>query len=621
MKKTLLSLLLILSFFGALAQKDTVVYYLKNNGKVVTAKDSADFFVAILPPDTSIDKNLYRVNEFYPNGKLRLLGGSLTKTMGLKFQGTQITFYQNGHKMKVASYDNGQPVGDLIGYYPNGKLYYVMYQRGGRQYYDECRDSTGKILAKNGNGHWVYYFNEKFDNKVLTGDVRNGREEGEWKGRTDDSSTFVSIYKSGSSDNTVNFDNNGKKIEHKPADEPAGFQGGPDLFSTYVMQTIIYPQPERDNGIQGQVIVSFFIEKDGALTDITVTKGVNDALNKEALRIIRRSPKWLPGTVGGESVRSPYSVPINFTIFKGLVMQTKNRDTAVYFLTSDSRITFLKDSIAYYQLIIPPDKKNGRNLYTVEEFYANGKLSFKIPSKSNKFPNFGYDGQFVSYYSTGNKKKTIIYEAGQGKGDETEYYPNGKIYQVKLYNNGKPLLLNECRDSTGKVLAANGNGHWIDYLDDNFSKYFIEGEVANGAEEGDWKEHNNDNSTITRNYKNGWLTSISVFDAHGQAIFKGLDDLPGFPGGLDAFGMFLVRNLRYPVIARENGIEGIVMVAFTVEKDGTLDNFHIEKGIGNGFDEEAIRVMSLSPKWKPGTKYGKRASIAYSVPIAFTLAK
>src|SRR5579862_2218398 len=91
-----LSLFIFCSFVfnAAFAQKrDTSVYYLQSSGKIVSTRDSADFFLVILPPDTNVDKSLFIVKEFYKNGKIAMIGNSKTNTLtNLKLQGTQITF-------------------------------------------------------------------------------------------------------------------------------------------------------------------------------------------------------------------------------------------------------------------------------------------------------------------------------------------------------------------------------------------------------------------------------------------------------------------------------------------------------------------------------------------------
>jgi protein TonB len=112
-----------------------------------------------------------------------------------------------------------------------------------------------------------------------------------------------------------------------------------------------------------------------------------------------------------------------------------------------------------------------------------------------------------------------------------------------------------------------------------------------------------------------------VTEEDPNKIFTSVEQVPEFPGGLDAFGRFLGKNIHYPAVARENGTQGRVIVSFVCEKDGSLTDVKVARGIGDGCDEEAVRVIKSSPKWKPGIQNGRPVRVAYSVPIAFTLAE
>ncbi|MBB6108168.1 outer membrane transport energization protein TonB [Mucilaginibacter lappiensis] len=209
------------------------------------------------------------------------------------------------------------------------------------------------------------------------------------------------------------------------------FPGGLEKFGLFLGKGIKYPKVDRDNGTQGRVIVTFVVEKDGALSGLKVTRGVSKTIDAEAIRVLKASPKWTPGIEGGKKVRVQYSVPISFTL--------------------------------------APDD---------------------------------------------NKPKT---------------------------------------DETGQV-------------------------------------------------------------------FTSVEHVPEFPGGLEAFGQFLGSNVKYPKADREKGVQGRVIATFIVEADGSLSNIVVTRGISKAIDEEAIRVLDLSPKWKPGIQNGRPVRVQYSVPISFTLA-
>lgn len=106
---------------------------------------------------------------------------------------------------------------------------------------------------------------------------------------------------------------------------------------------------------------------------------------------------------------------------------------------------------------------------------------------------------------------------------------------------------------------------------------------------------------------------------HEQEIFIVVEDPPSFPGGDEARIRFLSENIRYPQMARESGIQGTVFVTFVVERDGSVTDVRILRGIGGGCDEEAIRVIKAMPKWNPGKQRGRPVRVQFNMPIRFTL--
>jgi protein TonB len=110
-----------------------------------------------------------------------------------------------------------------------------------------------------------------------------------------------------------------------------------------------------------------------------------------------------------------------------------------------------------------------------------------------------------------------------------------------------------------------------------------------------------------------------VVEEDPNQIFTSVEQSAEFPGGLDKFGKYLGNNIRYPAVARENNVQGRVIVQFVVERDGSLTDIHVVRGLGSGCDEEAIRVLKNSPKWKPGIQNGRPVRQQYTVPISFTL--
>ena len=105
-----------------------------------------------------------------------------------------------------------------------------------------------------------------------------------------------------------------------------------------------------------------------------------------------------------------------------------------------------------------------------------------------------------------------------------------------------------------------------------------------------------------------------------QEIFQIVEEMPSYPGGERALLEYVAKNIKYPQIARETGIQGRVFVGFVVEPDGSVSNVKILRGIGGGCDEEAMRVIKSLPKWKPGKQRGKAVRVSYQIPVVFKLA-
>lgn len=241
----------------------------------------------------------------------------------------------------------------------------------------------------------------------------------------------------------------GEDITSRNADEGEYFQvceempefadGGVPGLMKFLGSNVKYPAEAQEKGIQGRVIVQFIVEKDGSLSNINVVRGIDPLLDKEAVRVIQASPKWIPGKQRGEAVRVKFTVPI----------------------------------------------------------------VFKIPGK---------------------------------EAPETE-----------------------------------GNNE----------------------------------------------TATDKVDANG--VHMVCEEMPEFPGGMMECMKFLSKNVKYPAEAHEKGIEGRVIVQFIVEKDGSITNAKVVRGIHPSLDAEALRITNAMPKWKPGKQKGEVVSVKFTIPISFKL--
>ncbi|MBX2959630.1 MAG: energy transducer TonB [Flavobacteriales bacterium] len=105
-----------------------------------------------------------------------------------------------------------------------------------------------------------------------------------------------------------------------------------------------------------------------------------------------------------------------------------------------------------------------------------------------------------------------------------------------------------------------------------------------------------------------------------EEIFTIVETMPEFPGGgQEALFKFLQKEMKYPQVAKENGIQGTVFVNFVVGQDGKIRDVKVLRGVNKMLDDEAVRVVKAMPSWKPGKQRGKPVSVSYNLPIKFTL--
>lgn len=216
------------------------------------------------------------------------------------------------------------------------------------------------------------------------------------------------------------------------------FPGGQVELLKFMTRNTNYPEKAIEKGIEGRVICSFVVRKDGSLTDATVIKGVDPTLDQEAMRVVSTMPKWTPGEQNGKAVSVKYTVPITFRL--------------------------------------PKENK---------ESQAEPKPVYGDPSKA--------------------------------------------------------------------------------------------------------------------------------------PIFTIVEEMPQFPGGPEALFQYLSKKIKYPTDAVEHGIQGRVTCSFVVERDGTLNDIQVLRGVDPSLDAEAVRVIQSMPKWIPGRQRSVPVPVKYSVPVTFRL--
>ncbi|MEM9986373.1 MAG: TonB family protein [Bacteroidota bacterium] len=169
-----------------------------------------------------------------------------------------------------------------------------------------------------------------------------------------------------------------------------------------------------------------------------------------------------------------------------------------------------------------------------------------------------------------------------------------------------PTQVSEIQDLDPDLFAANDANPLVEPTNARVDEAFAEPEVNNDSPAGEEQAAPNQ---PTQNSATGGVA--------GPLLASEVE--PSFPGGNSAMTRFIQRNYRYPRQARNNETEGTVVVRFVVNEDGSHGNYTVLRKVGEGCDEEAIRIISRMPKWNPGTQGGQAVSVYKTLPITFKL--
>lgn len=314
MKKLLLSIFVVLSFFTVSAQKKQNVYYLRN-GLRIADKDSADLIRVVQEPDSG--STLYNFIELYPDGTKKAQGTVSEFYPNLYHQGPLLSFNKNGSRKSVEEYVNDKVVGRGFYYFENGRLeksieYVPLPHSEVKMKLIDLADSSGHVMVKDGNGHALVQLSPP-SLWQEEGDYVDGEKHGLWatKNPTGDSS-----YKE-------TFDHGKFKVgesliqgisyTYKVIDEPAKCEKGMTVFYNNVETSLSKSLRVHFDHVYGKVFISFTIEPDGSLSNQRLDRSLDPRLDKIALLAIDTGLKWIPGRQHGIFVSTKFNIPIGFS--------------------------------------------------------------------------------------------------------------------------------------------------------------------------------------------------------------------------------------------------------------------------------------------------------------------
>ncbi len=342
----------------------------------------------------------------------------------------------------------------------------------------------------------------------------------------------------------------------------------------YLSKNVQYPLAAKEKNVQGKALVSFVVNTDGSITDVELKESPGSGTGEEALRVVRQMNqmpvKWTPGREKQKAVRVRMVLPILFKLKDEKIKEYPVN--ALYLLNGDRASLDEVRNISPEQIVSINVMKGDT---AIEKYGEEGRLGvIEILTR----PKYLVDG-----------KETTREEAGKINPD--------RIESVDVVKYGK--------QEAGTVSIK--------------TKKFSDDKKASPGP-----------------------ADFSMLDemekGSAREIFKTVEELPRFPGcehlkdkaelnqcAVQHMLEYVYKNIKYPKSAREQGIEGKVMVSFVVEADGSLSEIKIVRDIGGGCGDEVLRVIhsmsEMDQKWIPGKQKGQAVPVQYNLPVQFKLSK
>lgn len=320
----------------------------------------------------------------------------------------------------------------------------------------------------------------------------------------------------------------------------------------------IYPEAAKNSGKQGTVYISLTVSDQGKASGHKVLRGFDKECDEEALRVVK-SWKWMPALKNGKPVIQDIVYPIKF------VLDGTEQTERTHFSTR-------KNSSVFQVVDKMPEFPGGRDVMAT---YLAENIIYPLKAKEKGIQGTVY--------------VTFVVET------------DGSVTEAKIlrgFNKDCDKIALDAVKKMPRWKPGSQGGQAVRVQMNIPVKFSLD-------------------SAVDKNDK--------VVSAEGKAgldeTFSVVDVFPEFPGGDKKRLEFIAENLVYPEMAMNKRIQGTVYITFVVEKDGSIENIRILRGIGSGCDEAAVSAVKMMPKWKPGMQDGKAVRVQFNMPIKFSLSE
>jgi antitoxin component YwqK of YwqJK toxin-antitoxin module len=314
-------------------------------------------------------------------------------------------------------------------------------------------------------------------------------------------------------------------------------------------------------------------------------------------------------------------LPTFFTLF---CVPAFGQTQSVMFLNKHGEKIKGTDSAAYIRTLTREGKRD--TLYQLKEQYMTGEI-YRTGTAFFNRGKLTLTGLITSYQKNGKKMCEEQYRQGVLNDTSRYYYKNGNIRSEVFASDGAenlqdihklPSRLVTYYDSLGNQLVKEGNGH---IKTSNCCGDSSEGDYKDGYQEGLWQ------GTFFRgkyryeeSYSHGKLIEGTSTDSLGRkAPYSEIEEQPKYPGGMSALYRFIGMNYKYPLLAPQPPIRGVIILYFVVDAQGKLVDIKVVEDLGFGTGREGMRVLSKSATWTPGKLRGVPVNVSHSLPIRLNL--
>lgn len=306
-------------------------------------------------------------------------------------------------------------------------------------------------------------------------------------------------------------------------------------------------------------------------------------------------------------------------IFSAPFLLAQNSEDKTVYLDSLWKETTQENHV-YYRII--KAYYVNADSYQISDYYKSGTLQMKGTFVDREAVS--RIGEFIYYYENGNKKILLNYIKSRPVGKYTSWYENGNKQLEGEYFENTETFTNDVKiiqfwDSNKNQTVLNSNG----YYDSSSTESSAKGLIKDGLKNGTWSGFEKFNTiTYTEEYANGKLISgKSINGKNEENQYDQVEIRPSPKKGINHFYNYVGKKFNISKEAYINKIGGKIILTFTVEKDGHIDNIKVVKALGYGLDEEAIRVLENYRDWNPGKIRGNIVSVLFSIPITIMPAK